>query len=113
MITKSSDIHTIEMFFSSEREDKCTRKNLAQQLHCSERQVNRILMQLYGMNFRQKKQQTRIDYAKFLLRNTDKKISEICTLVGYADETAFYKSFKANCQMTPQEFRRSSSHPIS
>lgn len=102
-----SDIRTIELFFSGDsKQKKCTRRELAELLHCSERQVNRVLLQLYGMNFRQKKQQTRMDRAKFFLRNTDKKISEICSLVGYSDETTFYKAFKENCQMTPQEFRR-------
>lgn len=104
-LTELNDIRVIELFFSTDSKKQCTRKALSELLHCSERQVNRILFQLYGMNFRQKKQQARIDRAKFLLRNTDQKISEICILVGYADEAAFYKAFKANCNMTPQEFR--------
>lgn len=106
VITTFSNIRTIELFFAECTKSQKSRKDLANLMHCSERQVNRILLQLYGMSFRQKKQQARMDYAKFLLRNTDKKIFEICFLVGYTDETAFYKAFKANCKMTPQEFRR-------
>lgn len=104
-LTITDDVPEIDHFFSNLSAEACTRKNLAKILHCSERQVNRILLQNYGMNFRQKKQQSRIEHAKFLLRSTDKKIAEICTLVGYSDVAAFHKIFKTSCGMTPQEFR--------
>ena len=90
-------------------EKNYSRKALAESLHCSERQLNRLIYKLYGITFEQKRLQARMDYAKFLLHKTDNTIAEICTLVGYTSESTFYRFFKSNCGMTPQEFRRSHS----
>lgn len=101
---------TIDCFFSiplEPIEKDFSRKNLAASLHCSERQLNRLIYKLYGITFQEKRMQARMDYAKFLLRNTNKTITEICQLVGYSDESTFRKFFKSNSNMTPHEFRRS------
>lgn len=101
--------HIIDAFFAipiKPIEKDYSRKALAESLHCSERQLNRLIYKLYGITFEQKRLQARMDYAKFLLRKTDNTVAEICTLVGYTNESTFYRFFKTNCGMTPQEFRR-------
>ena len=98
--------HIIDSYFSSfNMQGGHTRKGLSQKLHCSERQLNRILSELYGMTFQEKRLLARMDYAKYLLRNTDMRIPEISTQVGYSNETSFYKVFKATCGITPKDFR--------
>ena len=48
----------------------------------------------------------RIDYAKQLLRkHPDKKISEVWAASGFANETSFFRNFKALTGMTPSEWR--------
>lgn len=48
----------------------------------------------------------RIDYAKQLLRKyPDKKISEVWAASGFANETSFFRNFKALTGMTPNEWR--------
>ena len=102
----NSPAGTIDRYFASfNMAGGHTRKGLSQLLHCSERQLNRILSDLYGMTFQEKRLQARMDYAKFLLRNTDMRIPEISSQVGYSNETSFYKVFKAACNTTPKEFR--------
>ena len=104
---QSSTLNIIDRYFSSSNmQGGHTRKGLAQRLHCSERQINRILTELYGMTFLEKRLQARMDYAKYLLRSTDRRIQEISAMVGYANETSFYKVFKANCGVTPRAFRK-------
>ncbi len=99
-------LHIIDTYFSSfNMQGGHTRKGLSELLNCSERQLNRILTKLCGMTFLEKRMRSRMDYAKFLLRNTDLKISEISNMVGYSNETSFYKVFKTNCGETPQFFR--------
>lgn len=104
--TMRSDIQNIDYFFSCFYTENRSRKALADLMHCSERHVNRILMQLYGLNYRQLKQKSQMEQAEYQLRETDKSISEICTAIGYTDETTFYKTFKARYHMTPQEYRK-------
>ncbi|MBQ9974799.1 MAG: AraC family transcriptional regulator [Oscillospiraceae bacterium] len=101
-----SAAHIIDSYFSSfNMQGGHTRKGLSKKLHCSERQLNRILSELYGMTFQEKRLQARMDYAKYLLRNTDMKIPEISSQVGYSNETSFYKVFRATCGITPKDFR--------
>lgn len=48
----------------------------------------------------------RIDYAKQLLRkHPDKKISEVWAASGFANETSFFRTFRALTGMTPNEWR--------
>ncbi len=101
-----SAAHIIDGYFSSfNMQGGHTRRGLSKKLHCSERQLNRILSELYGMTFQEKRLQARMDYAKYLLRNTDMKIPEISAQVGYSNETSFYKVFRATCGITPKDFR--------
>lgn len=101
-----STAHIIDSYFSSfNMQGGHTRKGLSQKLHCSERQLNRILSDLFGMTFQEMRLRARMDYAKYLLRNTDMKIPEISSQVGYTNETSFYKVFKSTCGITPKEFR--------
>ena len=107
IIFDHSTAHIIDHYFSnSNMQGSCTRKDLSEKLHCSERQLNRILSKLYGMTFQEKRLQARMDYARYLLRSTDMKIPEISSQVGYSNETSFYKVFRAACGITPNDFRR-------
>ena len=97
----------IDRYFSSlHLQGELSRKGLSEQLHCSERQLNRLMLELYNMTFQEKRLQARMDYARSLLRNTDRRISEISAMVGYTNETSFYKSFRSYCGVTPVQFRR-------
>lgn len=48
----------------------------------------------------------RINQAKALLENTDWKIQEIASKVGYENEKNFMKIFKNTCGISPTEYRR-------
>ena len=97
---------TIDNFFITHSEKYGSEQMLAEQLHISRRQLNRILMTHYGMNFRQKLLHSRMDRAAWLLRTTDLPVSEISEAVGYISETSFYKAFKGYHKSTPQLYRK-------
>ena len=80
--------------------------DLAERLQMSERQVNRCLLDFYGMSFQQKLTQTRMEQAAWLLCTTDKSANEIAKLVGYDSESGFYKVFRRHYQVTPQQYRK-------
>ena len=95
----------IDDFFSPISISFGTEDELAAMLNLSRRQLNRVLMQNYGMGYRQKMLQTRMEYAGNLLRTTDQKAGKIGALVGYTAESSFYKAFQSYYHMTPQQYR--------
>lgn len=81
-------------------------QQLARYLRMSERQMNRCLMEFYGMSFQQKLVQTRMERASWLLRTTEKSVSQIAEEVGYDAESGFYKEFRKRYGMTPLRYRK-------
>lgn len=96
----------IDTFFEDNMACYGTEEQLADALHISKRQLARVLLEHYGMNFRQKLLGTRMDHAGWLLRTTRKSIGEICSIVGYNSETTFFKNFKIHYDMTPLQYRK-------
>ena len=96
----------IDSFFEDNMACYGTEEQLADALHISKRQLARVLLEHYGMNFRQKLLGTRMDHAGWLLRTTRKSIGEICSIVGYNSETTFFKNFKNHYDMTPLQYRK-------
>jgi len=95
----------IDDYFEKHFADQSGEEELAKQLHLSRRQLVRILQEHYGMNFRQKLIRARMDYAAWLLRSTDYKVSRISECVGYRSEAAFFQVFRKNFGITPQKYR--------
>lgn len=79
--------------------------DLAQKLGVSRRQLNRIFTKYYGMSFKQKLTQVRMENATKLLSETDKPIKQISELVGYDDFGYFCRTFKKSYSMTALAYR--------
>ncbi|MCR5311461.1 MAG: response regulator [Lachnospiraceae bacterium] len=65
-----------------------------------------LFKQYTGTNFVNYLKAIRIKEAKKLLTETDMKIIEISKAVGYDNEKHFMKTFKAECGVSPGEFRK-------
>lgn len=65
-----------------------------------------VFKEYTGMNFVNYVKELRVNEAKRLLINTDKKVNEISTLVGYENEKHFMKVFKTLYGVSPTEYRR-------
>lgn len=70
-----------------------TRRELAQMLYLSERQLQRFLEKEYGKSFSQLKKEARLNKARELLKQ-GKSIEETAALVGYTDIRSFNKLLK-------------------
>ena len=89
------------------REDRdLKQKHLSEYLHCSQRQLIRKMQALYGVSFRQKLIESRMDLARYLLRSTEASVNEISTKVGYADNAAFFRAFRQHTGKTPAQYRK-------
>ena len=94
----------IDVFFSKQYKYDLTIEMLAQQLNLSIKQVNRLLQKQYGVSFKQKLIDTRIEVAKILLQSNQLSIQQIAEEVNY---TAPYFShvFMLKTGMVPSQYR--------
>lgn len=104
-------VTTIEAFFTKNMASYGAMQELADKLHISKRQLCRLIPKLYGMTFREKLLDTRMDYAAWLLRTTQQSTSEICKQVGYTSEPTFYTNFKQHHGTSPAQYRRKYQSP--
>jgi AraC-like DNA-binding protein len=80
---------------------------LARQLGLSETRLKSGFKAMHGTTLRQYCIDKRIEAARFLLKENRHTISEIGTIVGYEDHSAFTRAFRRHCGFTPREWRRS------
>lgn len=59
-----------------------------------------------GVSFSAYIRQYRIRQAKYYLVNTNRKIQEVGAAVGYGEPAYFNRTFRAECGMTPTEYRK-------
>lgn len=82
--------------------------DFAVRLGTNSRYVSDCINLMKDCSFSQYVNGYRVEYAKNLLRNqSDQKIGSVCTLAGFANETSFFRAFKAHTGMTPKEWLQS------
>ena len=69
-------------------------KELADELHISERQAERIIMKHTGNTFKRELMLTRVTVARHLLKLGDMSLNEIASTVGYHSYAGFWKAMK-------------------
>ncbi|MDF2815920.1 MAG: transcriptional regulator, AraC family [Paenibacillus sp.] len=97
--------HVIDTFFDQYNMN-LTLEDLADLLHLSTRQTNRIIRQLYNTTFRDKLADIRIEEAKDRLRNTNDSVTLISEQLGFASQSFFSTLFKRKTGMTPLNYRK-------
>ncbi|MDY5347584.1 MAG: helix-turn-helix domain-containing protein [Eubacteriales bacterium] len=81
-------------------------EELADLLHLSPRQTERLVIQLYGKSFKCKMMETRLQNARILLRTTEAPIADIARFCGYSSHSGLIKAFSAEFGETPAEYRQ-------
>lgn len=104
VLTEHLRITRIDQFFETNYTRSDGEQDLADLLHLSRRQLDRVLKKNYGMNYRQKLIRTRMDNAAWLLRTKPLRISQVAQQVGYSSESAFYQAFQKQYGVTPREY---------
>lgn len=81
------DIRRMDDYFNcvfNQSIEQFSQEDLARRLHVSTRQVQRIIQEQYHMTFLQKLNQTRLQYAAFLLQNSALSVDEISERCGFS-----------------------------
>ena len=80
-------------------------KDLAQQLHYDVAWLSREIKRKTGKNFTDLVKDKRLAQAAFLLKNTDKNVSDISLAVGYENISYFHRLFTNAFGCSPKHFR--------
>lgn len=81
-------------FFSANYAKDLHLCDLAELLHLSERQTERLVIEYTGKTFKEELVTIRMNMAKKLLKSTDMSLSEIAQYVGYRSYAGFWKAMK-------------------
>lgn len=76
---------------------------LAEELHLSERQVERIIKRQYGINFRTYITSLRMKEARAIL-DAGTPVASVADTVGYASLSAFHRAFRLHFGRSPREY---------
>lgn len=85
-----------------------SREELASLVGTSVRQLNRILVEYYGMSFLEKLNYGRLQKAADLLQTSSLSILEISDQLGFSNQGYFSSRFKERYGCTPTRFRKKS-----
>ena len=80
-------------------------EDIAGELHISRGHLQKAYKQFFGTGIIETVIELRMDMAKSLLKETDKSVTEIAALCGYASYVYFTKQFKKSIGMTPSVYR--------
>ena len=78
---------------------------LTQQLHYDASWLSREIKRKTGKTYTQLVQEKRLAQAAFLLRNTDRNVSDIALAVGYENISYFHRIFAESFGNSPKHYR--------
>ncbi len=100
-----SDIFRVMGFIEHHFVEEIGKAELARIGMCSVRQLSRKFKECTGETVLEYIHRLRIDKARRLLAETDMRITDVCSLVGFNDISFFNKTFRKQMDMTPREYR--------
>lgn len=95
----------IEYFFTRYKEHLML-EELAGLLNLSTKQTNRIIQGYYGVSFKQKLLETRMEVAKDLLLTSHLSLRQIAEEVGYTQPRNFSELFLKRTGLTPSQYQK-------
>ena len=104
-IEKNSAFYGIMDFCTHNFTEPITLDSVAEKLHLSKYYISHLINRKLGQNFNEYINSLRINEACALLRETDKKVSDISEEVGFGTIRSFNRSFKQITALSPAEYR--------
>ncbi|WP_185897225.1 response regulator [Paenibacillus zeisoli] len=100
-------VKDIKQYIHTNYHQEITLQHIADRFFISRENVSRKFKQVSSENLSDYLSNLRIDKAKQLLKNSDLRLSQISTMVGFQDEKYFSRVFKKVTGMTPRAYRKS------
>lgn len=100
-----SSIDKLKKYVDENYDMDITLNDLSKLVYLSPAYIGNMFKSKTGKTFTEYLTDIRIEQAKKLIENSDLKIYEICERVGYKTPRYFYRIFRANLGVTPQEYR--------
>ncbi|MBS4957934.1 MAG: helix-turn-helix transcriptional regulator [Clostridium sp.] len=86
--------------------DKLSLKSISEKYYINSAYLGQLFLKKYNKSFKDYLNEFRIEKAVYLLLNTNKKVYEIATMVGYSNTDYFIKRFMEVKGMTPLRYKR-------
>jgi YesN/AraC family two-component response regulator len=81
-------------------------KTMSEHFNYSTDYIGKLVKKVTGRNLKDLVKEHRIKQAEYLLKSTEMSVTDIVFEVGYSNVTYFYKQFKDELNITPDEYRR-------
>ncbi|MBC8079228.1 MAG: response regulator [Gorillibacterium sp.] len=98
-------IWRIEKYIRNHYQSDLSLQEIAERFFLSREYISRRFKQEFGQNLSDYIGRIRIEQAKLLLTNPHIRITQVASMVGYADEKYFSKVFKKHTGSSPNEYR--------
>ena len=103
----SEDTTTKILIYCAEHfAENITVKSVSDALYLSPGYVSKIFSQKLKIGFREYINALRVNMAKSLLKNPEKRITEIMITCGFENQSSFNRVFRDVCGMSPKDYRK-------
>lgn len=104
-------ISQIFAFIEENAHQDCSLTKLAETMPYSYVHLSRFFKQVCGITFVEYVNHYRVSEACYMLKNTDKSVTNIGLECGYTSVRSFNRNFKEVTGMTPREYQKQSDNP--
>lgn len=98
-------VHEIKDYINLKYAENLTEKDISTVFSITPTYMSQLFRKEYSVTFVNYLTDVRINKACDMLKNTDIKISDIASMIGYTDKQYFHKVFKKKTGMTPMMYR--------
>ncbi len=77
-------------------------------VHLSCSQLSRVIRSMYGMSYKEKQVETRLNYIQHLLKKDELTIEQISQMCGFESASGLSNFFKRHKLISPQQYRKQS-----
>lgn len=103
---ETSDFDKLNTYIREHISSTTLPKDIYQTFGMGEKTLYRHLKMTLGLTLKELILRIRIEQASNLLKTTDKPIAVIATACGFGSEVSFYRAFRKDTELTPNEYRK-------